>query len=140
ELPQSILDLPRVLGCPYDITLHDYYPLCPAYHLTGGDDRYCGGQPHCQRCAEKRPVQWPMSIDEWRSAFRDLLAGADRIITPSEDCASRVRAFFPGLSPVVWPHPESHAVEVPATFRVLVPGAISPAKGFDLLEACTRDA
>lgn len=139
-LPQAVLELPRRLGCAHDVTLHDFFPACPAYHLTGAGGRYCGGDARCQRCLDAGPAQWPLSIDEWRAAFGELLAGAQRVIAPSQDAAQRIQRFYPRVNAVVWPHPEDEARAAVAPVRVLVPGAISPAKGLDLLEACARDA
>lgn len=139
-LPQEILDLPGRLECPYDVTLHDYFPACPQYHLIDGSGRYCAADPQCRRCLDTKPAQWPLTVDQWRSAFRALLSGAQRVIAPSRDCAQRLRGFFPEASPVVWPHPEAEAHAPSVPLRVLVAGAISPAKGLDLLEACVRDA
>ena len=139
-LPHGILELPRRLGCPHDVTLHDFFPACPAYHLTGADGRYCGGDPGCRHCADARAPQWGLSIDEWRSTFGELLGKAERVIAPSRDAARRIGAFFPAVTPLVWPHPELDATPAAAPLRVLVTGAISPAKGLGLLEACVRDA
>ena len=139
-LPRGILELPRRLGCPHDVTLHDFFPACPAYHLTGADGRYCGGDPRCRHCVDARPAQWGFSIDEWRSACGELLGKAARVIAPSHDAARRIGAFFPAVAALVWPHPELDAAPAAAPLRVLVTGAISPAKGLDLLEACVRDA
>jgi len=138
--PQSILDLPRRLRCAHDVTLHDYYPACPAYHLTGADGRYCGGAPDCGHCLDGGPAQWPLSIPAWRAAFRELLASAARVIAPSRDAAQRIARFFPGITPLVWPHPEDALAPPPPAVRVLVPGALPPEKGLDVLEACVRDA
>ena len=138
--PQSILGLSRQLRCPHDVTLHDYYPACPAYHLTGADGRYCGGAPDCGHCLDGGPAQWPLSIPAWRAAFRELLGSAARVIAPSQDAADRIARFFPGVAPVVWPHPEDEAARPPAAARVLVPGALPREKGLDVLEACVRDA
>ena len=58
--PRSILELPAVLGVPYDYTLHDYHPICPQYHLVTEDGRYCG-EPDaagCAACLARRPGQW----------------------------------------------------------------------------------
>ncbi|HET9470345.1 MAG TPA: glycosyltransferase, partial [Usitatibacter sp.] len=138
--PRSVLELPQRLGCAHDVTLHDYYPACPAYHLTGADGRYCGGAPDCGHCEDGGPAQWPLSIPEWRAAFRELLGSAARVIAPSRDAAQRIARFFPGVTAVVWPHPEDEAAAPPPAVRVLVPGAIPPEKGLDVLEACVRDA
>src|SRR6185312_7721280 len=137
-LPRSVLHLPGRLQCPWDVTLHDYYAACPAYHLNGGG-RFCGGDPRCEHCLDGGPAQWPLTIPEWRSAFGALLAGAQRVIAPSSDAARRIRRFFPAVSPLVWPHPEDPATSAVTPARVLVPGALSAAKGLDVLEACVRD-
>ena len=139
-LPRWILDLPQRLGCPFDVTLHDHFPMCPEYHMTGGDGRFCGGEPGCSRCTERHPAQWDLSIDAWRALFHDTLRKASRVIAPSRDLAARVRRFFPDVAPLVWPHAERDAARPRAVARVLVLGAISPAKGFEVLDACVRDA
>jgi glycosyltransferase involved in cell wall biosynthesis len=139
-LPQAILALAQRLGCAHRLTLHDYYPACPAYHLTDGRGLYCGGEPDCRRCLEAGPAQWPIGIDAWRSAFGALLASAGRVIAPSHDAAQRIARFFPGVEAVAWPHPEEPAPMLEEPVRVLVPGAISPAKGLGVLAGCVRDA
>lgn len=138
--PRSILGLSRELRCAHDVTLHDYYPACPAYHLTGADGRYCGGAPDCGHCLDGGPAQWPLTIPAWRAAFRELLSSAARVIAPSRDAAERIARFFPGVAPVVWPHPEEGAAAPAPAVRVLVPGALPQEKGLDVLEACVRDA
>jgi glycosyltransferase involved in cell wall biosynthesis len=139
-LPREALDLPRDLGASYDITLHDHFAICPQYHLLDGQGRFCGGDPGCHHCLELQPAQWPMSIDEWRAALRKFLHGGARLIAPSQDIAQRIQRHFPECSPVVWPHPREEHRTPPRALRVLVPGAISPAKGLSLLVACAKDA
>jgi glycosyltransferase involved in cell wall biosynthesis len=139
-LPRWALALPDRLGSPLDVTLHDYFPACAAYHMTGADGRFCGGEPGCMRCLERGPTQWGLSIDAWRSLFGDLLRRAERVIAPSRDCAERLRRFFPDVVPLVWPHPQAPQASTQAAARILVPGAISPEKGLALLEQCVRDA
>ena len=140
-LPQAVLSLPGRLGVPWDLTLHDYFPICPQYQLTDATGRYCeepdaGG---CRRCLEGYPVQWPLGIDEWRAAFRPVVEGAARVIAPSRDAADRLARYFPATRPIVRAHFEEQAESV-APFKILVPGGISKSKGFALLEACARDA
>jgi hypothetical protein len=135
----EVLDLPSKLHCPYDVTLHDHLPICPQYHLLAGDGRFCGGEPECHRCTELGPAQWTISIDEWRARFRDHLSQAERVIAPSQDIAERIGRHFPGIAPVVWPHPRTSAPHARA-LRIAVPGAISTAKGLSFLVECARDA
>ncbi len=141
-LPPAVLDLPRRLGAPHDVTVHDYVALCPRYHLTDASGRYCGerGDPLCMRCLDGGPAQWPLSIPEWRAAFHALLASAGRVIAPSVDAAERIQRYFPDVTAVVWPHARHEPPAHPSRVKILVPGGLSPAKGIDLLEACARDA
>jgi GT2 family glycosyltransferase/glycosyltransferase involved in cell wall biosynthesis len=140
--PQAILDLPAIVGLPYDYTLHDYHPICPQYHLVTEDGRYCG-EPDaagCAACLAKRPGQWGMDIATWRGAFGKLLRGADRIIAPSQDVASRMRRYLPDLAIEVWPHPEGVPAPAPRAVRVGILGNLSPEKGLNVVAACARDA
>ena len=139
-LPRAVLDLSTWLRCPHDVTIHDYFAACPNYHMLGADGRYCGSDPACEQCVDLQPAQWPLSIGEWRDSFGRVLRNASRVIAPSADCATRIAAFFPGIAPAVWPHLEGEPPTIPRQVRVLVPGAISRAKGLDLLEACVADA
>jgi GT2 family glycosyltransferase/glycosyltransferase involved in cell wall biosynthesis len=140
-LPAEVLALPAALGCASDITFHDYYAICPQYHLVDGSGRYCGEPAgDCRRCEEAGPAQWPLSIPEWREAFREFVSRAQRAIAPSRDCAARVARYFPGVRPVVAGHPDASVAAPQARVRVIVPGALSPEKGLLLLEACAREA
>jgi GT2 family glycosyltransferase/glycosyltransferase involved in cell wall biosynthesis len=139
-LPREVLGLPEALGCPFDVTLHDHFPICPQYHLGGGEARFCGGRPDCHRCTDAQPDPWGLGIDGWRATFKAWLARARRVIAPSQDCAARIQEHFPDVRPVVWPHPEAAREAPPRAVRVLVPGAISPGKGLALLADCARDA
>jgi glycosyltransferase involved in cell wall biosynthesis len=138
-LPREALALPHELGCPCDVTLHDYFPVCSRYHMVDASDRFCGGAPDCRRCDEARTDMWNLGVDAWRAAFAPWLASAARLIVPSRDAAERIREHVPDARPEVWPHPES-ARGVRATTRVLLLGAVSPEKGIDTLEACLADA
>lgn len=140
--PQAILELPALLGVPYDYTLHDYHPICPQYHLVTEDGRYCG-EPDvagCTACLAKRPAQWGLDIVSWRERFAALLRGAARVIAPSEDVATRIHRYVPDLEIVVWPHPESPTPAVPRIVRVAILGNLSPEKGLHVVAACARDA
>jgi len=140
-LPREVLSLPQALDAPCDITFHDYYAVCPQYHLVDGGGRYCG-EPDgdCRRCEDLAPAQWRMSIPEWREAFRDFVSRAEHAIAPSRDCAERMARYFPAVKPVIAGHPDAADGPARASIRVIVPGALSPEKGLALLEACAREA
>ncbi|MGI8894788.1 MAG: glycosyltransferase [Casimicrobiaceae bacterium] len=140
--PQAILELPAAAGVPYDCTLHDYYAICPQYHLVTEDGRYCG-EPDaagCAACLARRPPQWNLDIAAWRAAFSRLLRGAERVIAPSQDVATRMRRYFPDVAIAVWPHPESPQAPLPRVARVAILGNLSPEKGLYIVAACARDA
>ncbi len=141
-LPRAILELPSVVGVPYDYTLHDYHPICPQYHLVTEDGRYCG-EPDaagCAACLAKRPGQWNLDIATWRGAFARLLRGANRLIAPSQDVATRIARYVPDLAIEVWPHPETEPAPAQRIVRVAVLGNLSPEKGLHVVAALAQDA
>jgi glycosyltransferase involved in cell wall biosynthesis/GT2 family glycosyltransferase len=141
-LPQSILQLPRESGLPYDCTLHDYYAICPQYHLADQDGRYCGepDRTGCAACLAERPAPWGLGIDAWREALGELLRRAARVIAPSQDVATRIARYVPGLAIDVWPHPERAARVAAPVVRVVTLGNLSREKGLDVVARCAQDA
>lgn len=141
-LPKAVLDLPRDAGVPYDCTLHDYYAICPQYHLNAEDGRYCG-EPDaagCTACLSRRPGQWDLGIAAWRSLLGTLLRGADRVLAPTHDVAQRVARYFPDVEALVLPHPETPLIEHDRVVRVVTLGNLSPEKGLRVVAACAADA
>ena len=52
----EVLRLAEQLGVPLDVTLHDYFPLTPRYHLAHGGALPEGNVEH----------RWSWSLDQWR--------------------------------------------------------------------------
>ncbi len=141
-LPRAVLDLPGGVGVPYDCTLHDYYAICPQYHLNAEDGRYCG-EPDalgCAACLTRRPGQWGMDITAWRGTLGQLLRGADRVLAPSRDVAQRIARYFPDVDALVVPHPEASFVEPGRVTRVATLGTLTPEKGLRVVAACAAEA
>src|SRR5262249_26951272 len=141
-LPRSVLELPRLVGVPYDCTLHDYYAICPQYHLVTEHGHYCG-EPDaagCTACLAKRPGQWDLDIVTWRGVFGQVLRDAERVIAPSRDVARRIGRYFPDLKIAVLSHPEEPVPAWPRVVRVVTLGSLSPQKGLSVLAACSNDA
>ena len=142
RLPRAILDLPAAAGIAYDCTLHDYYSICPQYHLVTADGSYCG-EPDamgCAACLTRRPGQWGLSIGAWRGMFGTFLRGAERLIAPSQDVERRIRRYYPELGIEVWPHPEPPPPVPMRVARVVVLGNLSPEKGLHVVADCAKDA
>ena len=140
-LPPMVLDLAGATGVPYDCTLHDYYPICPQYHLVTEDGRYCG-EPDaagCTACISRRPSQWGLDITAWRATFHEFMAGASRVFAPSRDVAQRIAGYFPDVEIAVLPHAEVHAL-IPRVVRVVTLGRLSPEKGLRVVAECAADA
>jgi glycosyltransferase involved in cell wall biosynthesis/GT2 family glycosyltransferase len=141
-LPRAVLDLPAAVGVPYDCTLHDYYAICPQYHLVTEKGDYCG-EPDargCAACLARRPGQWGLDIGAWRDALGGLLRAADRVIAPSLDVERRIARYFPDVRMMVAPHPEPSAGALRRVVRVAVLGNLTPEKGLHAVVACAADA
>ncbi|MEP6942908.1 MAG: glycosyltransferase [Betaproteobacteria bacterium] len=140
-LPRAVLDLPRAANVPYDCTLHDYYAICPQYHLVTEQGRYCG-EPDvqgCTTCISRRPALWGLGITAWRAAFAELLASADRVFAPSADVQRRIARYMPSVEVTLLPHAETQPAG-PRVVRVATLGALSPEKGLRVVAACSDDA
>ncbi|TWB51469.1 glycosyltransferase [Nitrospirillum viridazoti] len=141
----------------YDVHIHDYVWYCPRINLVDGSDRYCG-EPAvavCEACVRDNghflrsgDLAGNLPVATWRRSMAALLAGAQRVICPTQDTARRLAAQFPGsgIRLAVQPHPDREIPAVaprparPSMVRVAVVGAIGDAKGHGVLLACARDA
>ncbi|WP_263143245.1 class I SAM-dependent methyltransferase [Pseudomonas sp. RIT-PI-AD] len=146
----QFLLLPEKLDVPYDVTVHDYYLACPQVTLADAQGRYCGApdEAGCNACLAERPAPGGSDIATWRRFGEQLLYGAERVFTPSQDTLERMRRYFPDAALRCVPH-ERHLVEaevqpiaLPAerSLRVVVIGALSPFKGADTLEGAALEA
>lgn len=147
-----IQSLAKQVGVPQDVTLHDYYAVCPQISLTRDDNRYCGeeGIEQCQRCLAQQPAPDGSSITQWRERHASWLLASDRVITPSHDTATRIKHYIPELDITVAVHPdqENETYPVPVwqapaenePLRVAIIGALSPIKGADVLENVAAEA
>jgi glycosyltransferase involved in cell wall biosynthesis len=158
--PESAPDFFR-LACTaadlaYDVTIHDYIPVCPRINLIDRSGVYCG-EPElaeCERCIARdgSPFGYP-AVWDWRERYSRLLRGARRVFVPNIDVARRLRRFLPGIAYTVRPHPEPFSTSLPAGLsrrlvdvpvalhrsrRIAVLGAIGPHKGSAILAETAR--
>lgn len=139
------------LGTGYEVTLHDYYAICPRINLTTEEDRYCG-EPElagCEACIATRSSHaGGMPVWLWREKSAAFLAGAYRITAPDTDVMRRMQRYFPTLRISVAPHERSlhgyPALTTPhaagSALRIGIVGALSATKGARVVEALVKDA
>jgi len=148
----DLLELPNRLRVPYDVHVHDYAWLCARVMLLGAKRRHCE-EPDADGCAAcvadlGSLLDEPISPAALRARSARVLAAARRVVAPSADTAARLARHFPGIRPDVVAHQDDNALAAVSLsllrrappYRIAVIGAISLAKGYDVLLACARDA
>lgn len=147
DFPDLVSDLVRGLRIRMELHLHDYRVICPRINLMRGG-RYCGepDEAGCDACLRegKYPVRG-VSIGDWRAKQAKILNMASRIVVLDMDVANRLARYFPGVEISVVPHEQfefnraklfHQPLGADEPIRIAVIGALSRAKGYDILLAC----
>jgi GT2 family glycosyltransferase/glycosyltransferase involved in cell wall biosynthesis len=95
------------LDVPFDMTLHDYFAICPQVNLLPWPEQYYCGEPGpagCNACIADRPSSWATDILSWRRRHGWLFLEADRVICPSEDTRARLERHGLADRAIVVPH------------------------------------
>jgi glycosyltransferase involved in cell wall biosynthesis len=148
-LDERVWSLGKYLNIPYDVTLHDYFLVCPQIHLSKRFHRYCGeaGEEQCISCLESGSPVGNVDIHSWRKQSAEFLLQAERIFAPSKDTAERFLRYFPNINPIITEHPDVLCIDknrpvVPRTLgsnenlRIVCIGLTSRLKGLELVNAC----
>ncbi|MFZ2986373.1 glycosyltransferase family 2 protein [Ideonella sp.] len=143
DLKTALPGLCEAAGASLTVVVHDYHLICPRINLVGERMRYCGepAAPACDACLASDgllTVSGPIST--WRQQSDALLRSADAVVAPDDDVALRLQRHFRDLPVRVVPHepdlsPSPVRVGQQAIRHVLVVGAISRIKGYDVLLA-----
>ena len=84
------------LGVPFDVTVHDYFAICPQVNLLPWlQGAYCG-EPDiagCNACIADRPSHGSRDIVSWRRSNAWQFLEAERVICPSEDVRERLARY-----------------------------------------------
>jgi GT2 family glycosyltransferase/glycosyltransferase involved in cell wall biosynthesis len=125
----------------FDLTVHDYFAICPQVNLLPGPNLpYCG-EPDpatCNACIARRPNHGAREILSWRRTHARLLLEAERVLCPSEDVRARLGRYGLARSAVVAPHePATETAWIvrppplPAgkPLRIALIGVLAPHKG-----------
>ena len=83
----------RALDVPFDVTIHDWFALCPRINLLPvSDGPYCH-EPEpavCDRCIQARGDNVALDILGWRAEHAWLLRLADRVFCGTQDAIDRL--------------------------------------------------
>jgi glycosyltransferase involved in cell wall biosynthesis len=130
--------------------------ICPRINLVDKSGVYCGepGEKRCNECLTESPNDFGVtSIKEWRQINYQSLRNAQSVYAPSKDALVRIQKYYPKINIEY----RSHAInenqldihrkgfikELPKltqSMRVLIIGAISNLKGFEVLLGLAQDA
>jgi GT2 family glycosyltransferase len=140
----------RELALPYDLSIHDYTAICPRINLVNHDAIYCGepNERGCLSCLLKGGNKLADDILWWRYQGRTIISGADRVLCPSFDVASRIRRYVPDSRVVVVPHEEELyrpqramrllPIRTGQPLRVAALGVLNEHKGGDFFLDCVE--
>jgi glycosyltransferase involved in cell wall biosynthesis/GT2 family glycosyltransferase len=107
QMQMNIRALVERLGVPFDVTVHDYYAICPQINLLRWPDEfYCGepGPAGCNTCIADRSSHGATDIVSWRRDRAWQFLDADRVICPSADVKMRLDRYGMGKRTIVVPH------------------------------------
>ncbi|MSP02010.1 MAG: glycosyltransferase [Acetobacteraceae bacterium] len=141
----------RELDVPFDVTVHDYFAICPQVTLLpwpGGT--YCGepGPAGCDACIANRPSHGATDILSWRLRWAWQFREADRVFAPSQDALDRLRRHGLGSRARLVPHEPVAAGPWPLhppprpgkKLRVAVLGVLASHKGAHVVAAVAMAA
>lgn len=149
-LDMDLRHLIDAVGVPFDVTVHDYYSICPRINLIRSPDSgYCGepGPADCNACIAARFDPGLTDITGWRTRTAWLLNEAERVICPSEDAKRRIARYAPHARLLAVPHEPvtEHAWRVVARslrpgerMRIGMLGVMAKHKGLDALAAAAE--
>ena len=95
------------LGVKFDVTVHDYFAICPQVTLLPWSaGSYCGepGPAGCDACIAQRPSHGATDILSWRLLWAWQFRQAERVFAPSQDALDRLRRHGVGSNARLVPH------------------------------------
>ena len=139
-MDMDIRALIRGLGVPFDVTVHDYFAICPQINLLPWRHSLYCGEPDpagCNACIARRSSFGARDIVTWRAERAWQFREADRVLCPSRDVVDRLQRHGLAGNAVLAPHEPVASgpwkSRVPALgegrMRIAILGALPPHKG-----------
>lgn len=142
----SVEELTLRMGVPYEVTIHDFYAICPRINMLTPGKGFCGipSVEECRLCLRSEPGVKNIEITSWRVGYASLFSGANHVYCPSQDCADRVSAYFPEVNFIVVPHelihlpPPVKIASADSKKRLAVLGVLTDHKGYHMVKEMLR--
>ena len=86
------------LQVPFDVTVHDYFGICPQINLLPWRHSLYCGEPDiagCNACIARRASHGARDILTWRADHAWQFDQAARVLCPSQDVLARVQRYHP---------------------------------------------
>jgi GT2 family glycosyltransferase/glycosyltransferase involved in cell wall biosynthesis len=139
------------LGVKFDVTVHDYFAICPQVTLLPWSaGAYCGepGPAGCDACIANRPSHGATDILSWRLRQTWQSREAEHINVPSQDALDLLRRHGAGANARLVPHESVTAGPWPLRLpprpgkrlRVAVLGVLANHKGAHLVASVVMAA
>jgi GT2 family glycosyltransferase len=125
----------------FDVTLHDYFTICPRVNLVNIENKYCmePDESECNSCAANTAMTLrKLDISQWRYHYYSFLKRARKVFVPDSDVSNRINRYFPELETYVKPHIlESAVIDKTSKWnkkiqKIVLIGAIGPHKGSNI--------
>jgi GT2 family glycosyltransferase/glycosyltransferase involved in cell wall biosynthesis len=148
DAPKLLLEVAKSLGVPLHVDIHDYKVICPRMNLADQRGLYCGepSTQECDKCLVENGNDFDVrDITKWRETHHQVLKEVEEVWVPDPDVSARLSRYYPDIGFAVAPHDGSDATAAVShdpvldpieRLRILVPGAISKIKGYEVLLRC----
>jgi O-antigen biosynthesis protein len=148
-------DLPsvaRALDIPVVLSFHDYFLVCPTFHLLDEANRFCGGVCTPGDGACRIPSDWVRGVPhlkhawvkDWQQAVARMVVDCDAFVTTSPGARAIYLRTYPRLADAPFPlieHGRDLAFEpveampnLRGPVRVVIPGAFDVHKGAPFIQ------
>lgn len=102
----DILDVAKENKIKINITLHDFYCLCPSINMLYKMEKYCPflKQKDCLKCLQYKTSLKNNVIPEWRKNWNKYLSEFDNIFVPSNNTKAEINKVYKNLEVKVIEH------------------------------------
>ncbi|PYM12633.1 MAG: hypothetical protein DMD81_23460 [Candidatus Rokuibacteriota bacterium] len=151
---ELMLRLRRITGATLTVPVHDFFSVCPSWHLLDDTGRFCAvpAVERCRRCLPRiggavRALGGGTDIDRWRAAWGRCLEEATTVLCFSEASRALMTRAYPRLGRdkfVIRPHAVDELprrlvhVNGEAPLHIGVVGEITEAKGAAVVRSMAR--